>query len=93
MTNTYIICICLFFFVLVDLLRSGYTVRLLSDGISSQNINDRDAALTRMINAGVILTSAESAIYELMNDAKHAKFKEMLPIVKEYAAARSKAKL
>ena len=45
----------------------------------------------RMARAGAVLTTCESAIFELLGDAKHAKFKEILPLVKDFAQARSAA--
>jgi len=69
----------------LDLLREGYRVYLVSDAVSSQRIVDRQVALERLGRAGVIITTAESAIYELLKDAKHRQFKLILPLVKDLA--------
>jgi len=74
-----------------DLLRAGYKVYLPVDAVSSQQQIDRDTAIDRMARAGAVLTTCESAIFELLGDAKHAKFKEILPLVKDFAQARSVA--
>jgi len=68
----------------LDLLREGYNVHLVADAVSSQRAADRDFAFQRLDRLGVVLTTAESALYEILGDAKHGKFKECLPHVKEY---------
>ncbi len=37
----------------------------------------------RMVHAGALLTTAESAVFELLGDAKDAAFKDVLRVVKE----------
>lgn len=55
---------------------------LLADGVSSQKKSDREIAFKRLEQSGIFFTSAESAIFELLGDAKNPKFKLMLPILK-----------
>ena len=66
----------------LDLLQKGYDVYILTDGISSQRDFDRKTALLRMEKAGAILTTAESAIFEILGDSKHPDFKKVLNILK-----------
>ena len=66
----------------LDLLELGYEVHLLADGISSMRPGDRTVALKRLEQAGAFLTTAESAIFELIRDAKSPDFKKVLPILK-----------
>jgi len=66
----------------LDLLELGYEVHLLADGISSMRQGDRTVALRRLEKAGAFLTTAESAIFELVRDAKSPDFKKVLPILK-----------
>jgi len=72
----------------LDLLRAGFAVYLPLDGISSQLLSDREAAIERMRGAGAVVTTSESILYEILGDAKHPKFKDTLPLVKEFAQAR-----
>jgi len=65
-----------------DLLEMGYDVHLLTDGISSQRQGDRTVALRRLEQAGAFLTTAESAIFEILRDSKSPDFKKVLPILK-----------
>merc|ERR1740130_2108240 len=69
----------------LDLLRRGYNVYLVSDAIASQRENDRAVALQRMERAGAILTTGESALYEILQDAQHPRFKACLKHVKALA--------
>ncbi len=69
----------------LDLLREGVRVILVTDAICSQRDTDLQTALRRMENAGAIVTTAESAVYALMEDSKHPTFKRILPHVKEHA--------
>jgi len=76
----------------LDLLRDGYKVFLVADCISSQHMADRNVAFQRMKRAGAILTTAESAVYELMGDASHPKFKDVLQYTKQYTAFKNEKK-
>ncbi len=43
---------------------------------------DRTVALNRLKEAGAILTTAESMIFDLMRDAKHPNFKQVSNLIK-----------
>jgi len=82
----------------LDLLRLGYHVHLIVDAITSMNQIDRDGALERFralsattFNNGAVLTltTAESALFELMSDASRPEFKKVVPLIKEYALAKN----
>ena len=66
----------------LDLLREGYTVHLCADAVGSRRTNDRDLAVERMRQAGAIVTSTESTIFELLGQAGSDAFKKVLKIVK-----------
>ncbi len=66
----------------LDLLERGYEVHVALDCIGSRRLLDRDAAIRRMTQKGVIPTTAETVIYELLETAEHERFKEILEIVK-----------
>lgn len=65
-----------------DLLQRGLGVHVAVDAVSSRNARDREVALARMERAGAILTTSEAAAFELLEDAKHPKFKEVQALYK-----------
>lgn len=66
----------------LDLLRQGYTAHLCADAIGSRRSLDRDLAIERMRQAGAVVTSTESTIFELLGQAGTEAFKKVLKIVK-----------
>ncbi|MFN0137724.1 MAG: isochorismatase family protein [Phycisphaerae bacterium] len=66
----------------LDLKARGLAPIILADACGSRRAYDREIALQRMRAAGIIVTTVESAIYELMHRAGTEQFKRMLPIVK-----------
>ncbi len=65
-----------------DLLQRGLGVHVAVDGVASRKLRDRDVALSRMERAGAVLTTAEAAAFELLEDAKHPSFKEVQALYK-----------
>lgn len=65
-----------------DLLQRGLAVHVAVDGVASRKPRDRDVALSRMARAGAVLTTAEAAAFELLEDAKHPKFKDVQALYK-----------
>ncbi len=65
-----------------DLLAAGYEVHLLTDGVSSRFESDKKAGLKKMFASGVVPSSVEMALFELMRDSRHDKFKEIQALVK-----------
>lgn len=68
----------------LDLLELGHDVHVIVDACSSQQPFDREIALQRMANAGAYLTTAQSAIFMLMQSAKHPNFKQVSKLVVEH---------
>jgi len=66
----------------LDLVALKYEVLLLRDATSSYRIPDRETAIERMRDAGAWISTTESAIYELMEDAERPEFKQILQIIK-----------
>jgi nicotinamidase-related amidase len=66
----------------LDLLRAGYSVWLCADAVTSRRPFDREIALQRLRQAGAIITTTESAIFELLKQAGTDQFRQMLKIVK-----------
>ncbi|HVF29437.1 MAG TPA: hydrolase [Pyrinomonadaceae bacterium] len=65
-----------------DLLDRGYDVHLLTDCVGSRHQNDRDAGLKKMFSSGAVPSTLEIALFELLRDATHEKFKEVQQLVK-----------
>lgn len=66
----------------IQLLDDGYNVHLVADCVSSRDENDKLWGITRMGEAGAVITTYESVLYELLADSKAAEFKEISAIVK-----------
>ena len=67
----------------LDLLAAGHGVYVLADGVSSSNREEVGVALARLRQAGAVVTTSESWIYECMGDAGIPEFKGMVGVVKE----------
>jgi len=59
----------------LGLLAASRQVHVAVDAIASRHEQDRDVALQRMERAGAVLTTSETAAFELMRDAQHPQFK------------------
>jgi len=66
----------------LDLLNLGYEVQVVSDAVSSRTPENKQIGLERMKEAGASLTSAETALFELLRTAEGPKFREITKIVK-----------
>eukprot|EP00560_Eucampia_antarctica_P003584 CAMPEP_0197837334 /NCGR_PEP_ID=MMETSP1437-20131217/31856_1 /TAXON_ID=49252 ORGANISM="Eucampia antarctica, Strain CCMP1452" /NCGR_SAMPLE_ID=MMETSP1437 /ASSEMBLY_ACC=CAM_ASM_001096 /LENGTH=213 /DNA_ID=CAMNT_0043444309 /DNA_START=210 /DNA_END=851 /DNA_ORIENTATION=+ len=68
----------------LDLLEMGKDVHIIVDGVSSQQPFDLQIALQRMSNAGAYLTTAQSAVFMLMQSAEHENFKAISKLTIEH---------
>ncbi len=66
----------------LELLAAGYQAFVLADAVGSRRVGDRDTALARLRAAGVIVTTVESVIFELVRRCDVPEFKKILDIVK-----------
>lgn len=66
----------------LDLLRLGHVPYVCRDAVASRRPLDRDTAIERMRQAGAVVTTTESAIFELLGRAGTEAFKRVLAIVK-----------
>ncbi|EJU06477.1 isochorismatase domain-containing protein [Dacryopinax primogenitus] len=70
----------------LDLLRESYSVHVLADGISSCNKGERSIAISTMREAGARVTTSESVLYQLMEDASDPRFKTFVTLIKDEKA-------
>lgn len=68
----------------LDLLEMGKDVHIVVDGVSSQQVVDREVALQRLQSAGAFVTTAQSAAFMLMQSAEHPHFKEVSKLTVEH---------
>ena len=66
----------------VDLVNLGYEVQVVADAVSSRDPENKAIGLQKMRDAGVSLTSVETALFELLKVAEGEQFKKILRIVK-----------
>ena len=62
--------------------RDDYQVHLIADAVSSRSAFNRDIGLRRMEAAGVHLSNVEMALFELMVDATHPRFRDVTRLLK-----------
>jgi nicotinamidase-related amidase len=60
----------------------GVTPFVPVDAVSSRRELDRDTALRRLERAGAVLTTVESVIFEILEEAGTDRFRAVLPLVK-----------
>lgn len=65
-----------------DLLANGFDVHLLTDCVASRFDHDKHAGVTKMLSSGAVPSSTEMALFEMMRDSKHKKFKEVQAFIK-----------
>lgn len=66
----------------LHLLDADYNVYLIADCTGSRSRDDFDYARRRMAHAGAVVTTLESALFEMMLSAEHPKRKEISSLVK-----------
>jgi nicotinamidase-related amidase len=65
-----------------DLLDRGFQVHLLTDAVCSRFDQDKTAGLEKMRSSGVVASSVEMALFELMRDARADEFKQIQSLIK-----------
>lgn len=66
----------------LDLLETGYIPVIVADAVGSRFAIDNETALKRLIQAGAILTTSESILFELCRSSKAPAFKTISGLVK-----------
>ena len=65
-----------------DLIKENYQVQVVCDAVSSRTRENKEAGLEKMKASGAGLTCVEMILCELLQTAEHAKFKEILALMK-----------
>ena len=65
-----------------DLLEHGFDVHLVTDCVESRFEHDKQTGLSKMLSSGAVPSSVEMALFELMRDSMHEKFKEVQKLIK-----------
>ena len=66
----------------LGLLEDGYHVHLVRDAICSRNKLDFQAGVANAAEAGAVVTTAETVIFQLMKESTHDQFKAISRLVK-----------
>lgn len=66
----------------LSLLDKGYDVHLVADAICSRKDSDKDIAMATARQAGVVVSSVETALFQMLKRAGSADFKEISAIVR-----------
>lgn len=66
----------------LDMLDEGFTVAVVVDAIDARRSLDRDVAVRRLVQAGVLPVTVESVVLEMVREAGGERFKAVLPLIK-----------
>ena len=66
----------------LDMLEEGYNVYVAADCVASRSEFDRDVAIERMRDAGAIITTYESILFDILKWSKAEEFKQISALVK-----------
>jgi nicotinamidase-related amidase len=76
----------------LDFLSQGFQVHLVTDAISSRNQADQEIALRRLSREGVILSTVETALFELLTTAEAPEFKSLSELIKSKPVSKKEEK-
>ena len=65
-----------------DLRKAKYEVQIIADAVSSRTSENKQIGLEKCKNTGALLTSVETALFELLEVAEGERFKKILDIIK-----------
>uniref|UniRef100_UPI00398ECB2B isochorismatase domain-containing protein 1 n=1 Tax=Pristiophorus japonicus TaxID=55135 RepID=UPI00398ECB2B len=69
----------------LDLIGRGLEVHIVADATSSRSMMDRMFALERLARTGIIITTSEAVLLQLVGDKDHPNFKEVQSLIKASA--------
>ncbi|XP_078425093.1 isochorismatase domain-containing protein 1 [Cetorhinus maximus] len=69
----------------LDLIGRGFEVHIVADATSSRSMMDRMFALERLARTGIIITTSEAVLLQLIADKDHPHFKEVQNLIKASA--------
>ena len=67
----------------LSLIDKGKDVFVIEDAIISRNILNKQNAISRLRQAGCIITNTESVVFEWVGTADHEAFKKVAPLIKD----------
>lgn len=66
----------------LDALARGFGVHIIADAVGSRTAFSKEIGLGKMRQAGAVVSSSETALYEWLERSDTKEFKEILPLVK-----------
>ena len=66
----------------LDLIDAGFITAIVLDAIGSRRIDDQEAAVRRLTHLGVIPTTVESSLFEMVEEAGRDQFCAILPLIR-----------
>ena len=67
----------------IDLKEEGFQPILAADAVASRYPDDKEMGLRRAMQEGVLVTTSEAMLFELLQDSKAPQFKEISKLVKD----------
>jgi hypothetical protein len=55
---------------------------VVADAVGSREVSDRETALGEMRADGVVISTVEAVLFEILESSEHAKFKEVQSLLK-----------
>lgn len=65
----------------MELQEEGFDVFVVEDGICSRKQENKDNAIQRLRQAGVVVTNTESVLFEWLRDAQHSEFRTLSKLI------------
>lgn len=66
----------------MDLIQHGFYVHLVADAVSSRTLENKQIGIQRMAACGVVISSVEMMLFELLKSASHPAFKELSKLIR-----------
>jgi isochorismate hydrolase len=60
----------------------NYMVYIVADAVCSRHRHDHKVAIERLRDCGAVITTTESAVFELLRESGTEEFKQILPLFK-----------